>query len=463
MTGIDRWPPPDDDGRGDRPISVPQRRHRCCRWRCRPAAGSAINQNLLTLSDVAVTSGNTTVVGDGIFGSPDDTLRLTSTGRLEDLRALLLALSPPELKDLVFEGPARVTAVAWGTFDWPVLKGSLEVDEARLGDGIRPAFESVWLRGALDGEQLRLDLVEARWQGAHLALSGMVPTWFVRLPGSSPTSAKATISGHVDDVTLKVLEPFLYARRAEGDVVRIGALVRVHGRQAGLGVGGRRRRDEQGRPAVVGPRHRAAQPCQAAPRAWRRDARAVDAGRALVHAHGAHARRLGDAARGRPRRRARRRRGRHRGPARPGPAAWRLPARRVGRDQRPSHRSGDQPLGGWRRADRRRRAVDSRPTLRDRRRQRRSAICRGSAHARGRQRHGQRRDDRGQRVDAPARPRRARRRHHHRDARHAARSPARPAQRDRHRPHVCRADATAGSRLAAPSRWPTRPIARRCW
>ncbi|MBK5298198.1 MAG: translocation/assembly module TamB domain-containing protein [Vicinamibacteria bacterium] len=174
-------------------------------------AGSRLSYRpeLLTLSDVVVTSGSTRVTASGIFGSPDDTLRFDSAGRLEDLRALLLALAPAGVENLVFEGPARVTAVASGTFDRPTLKGSLELDGARLGDGIRPAFESVWVRLALDGEQIRLDLVEGRWQGAHMAMSGMVPTWFLHLPGSSRTTAQATVSGHVDDVTLKVLEPFV--------------------------------------------------------------------------------------------------------------------------------------------------------------------------------------------------------------------------------------------------------------
>ena len=174
-------------------------------------AGSRLRYRpeLFTLENVALTSGDTSVTANGIFGSPDDTLRIAGAGRLEDLRALLLALAPAGMNDLVFEGPLRVNAAASGTFARPIIKGSLDLDGARLGDGIRPPFESVWVRVALDGEQIRLDLVEGRWQGAHLALSGMVPTWFVRLPGSSRTSARATIAGHIDEVTLKVLEPFV--------------------------------------------------------------------------------------------------------------------------------------------------------------------------------------------------------------------------------------------------------------
>lgn len=174
-------------------------------------AGSRLSYRpgLFTLDNVIVTTGNTKVAANGIFGSPDDTLRLDGTGRLEDLRALLLALAPPGMDNLVLEGPVRVNAVASGTFDRPTVTGSLDLDGARLGDGIRPPFESVWVRVGLDGDQIRLDLVEGRWQGAHAALSGMVPTWFTRLPGSSRTTARATVSGHVDNVTLKMLEPFV--------------------------------------------------------------------------------------------------------------------------------------------------------------------------------------------------------------------------------------------------------------
>ena len=81
-------------------------------------AGSRISYRpeLLTVSDVVVTSGKTKVAANGIFGSLDDVLRIDSTGRLEDLRALLVALSPPGVEKLVFEGPARVNAIASGNF-----------------------------------------------------------------------------------------------------------------------------------------------------------------------------------------------------------------------------------------------------------------------------------------------------------------------------------------------------------
>ena len=166
---------------------------------------------LFTVDDAVLTTGRTRVTASGIFGSADDTLSVTGDGRLEDFAALIAALAPAGFEQAVAEGPVRVQAVLAGTADRPVVKGTAALDGARIGDGIRPPFESVWVRAALDGEQVRLDLVEGRWQGAHLALSGMVPTWFLRLPGSSRTSQRATLSGHVDDVTLRVLEPFVEA------------------------------------------------------------------------------------------------------------------------------------------------------------------------------------------------------------------------------------------------------------
>ncbi len=163
---------------------------------------------LFTLENAAISTGETRVTANGIFGSPDDTLTVAATGRLQDLRPLVLALAP-NFDDPVFEGPIRAGAIMSGTFERPTVKGSFDLDGARLGDGKLPAFEDVWVRIGLEGEQIRLDLIEGRWQGAHLAVSGMVPTWFARLPGSARTSAQAALSGHIDEVTLKVLEPFV--------------------------------------------------------------------------------------------------------------------------------------------------------------------------------------------------------------------------------------------------------------
>ena len=157
----------------------------------------------------ALVTGQTRIAASGSLGTPDDTLTVTATGRLEDIAPLARALAPETAATLVLEGPVRLNAVASGALDRAQVRGALEVDDARVGDGVRPPFEAVWLRVVLDGEQIRMDLVEGRWQGAHIAMSGAIPTWFASLPGSARTTARATLSGHVDDVTLKVLEPFV--------------------------------------------------------------------------------------------------------------------------------------------------------------------------------------------------------------------------------------------------------------
>jgi outer membrane protein assembly factor BamA/autotransporter translocation and assembly factor TamB len=157
----------------------------------------------------AVITGQTRITASGSLGTPDDTLVVTAVGRMEDFVPLSRALAPATAANLVLEGPVRLNAVASGALSRAQVRGALEVDDARVGDGVRPAFESVWLRVVLDGEQIRLDLIEGHWQGAHVAMSGAIPTWFANLPGSARTSARATLTGHVDDVTLKVLEPFV--------------------------------------------------------------------------------------------------------------------------------------------------------------------------------------------------------------------------------------------------------------
>jgi outer membrane protein assembly factor BamA/autotransporter translocation and assembly factor TamB len=157
----------------------------------------------------AMVTGQTRITASGSLGTPDDTLAVAATGRLEDFAPLARAFAPATAAGLVLAGPVRLNAVASGALHRAQVRGALEVDDARVGDGVRPPFESVWLRVVLDGEQIRLDLVEGHWQGAHVAMSGAIPTWFANLPGSSRTASRATLSGHVDDVTLKVLEPFV--------------------------------------------------------------------------------------------------------------------------------------------------------------------------------------------------------------------------------------------------------------
>lgn len=174
-----------------------------------PGSAMRYRDEVVTVERAALTTGQTRVAAQGTLGTPDETLTLDLAGRLDDLRPLALALAPASVTDPVLEGPVRARLVASGTLDRPAVKGSFDVDGARIGDGLLPPLTDTWVRVVLDGEQIRLDLVEAHWQGAHMAFSGTVPTWFARLPGSSRTRAGASITGHIDDVTLKVLEPFV--------------------------------------------------------------------------------------------------------------------------------------------------------------------------------------------------------------------------------------------------------------
>jgi outer membrane protein assembly factor BamA len=173
-----------------------------------PGTALRYRPNHVIVERAALTTGQSRATVSGSLGTPDDTLTMAVTGRLDDFALLARAVAPASFADAVLEGPFRVNAVASGTFDRPAVRGSLDLDDARIGDGVLPALESVWVRVVLDREEIRLDLVEGKWQGAHLAFSGMIPTWFARLPGSSRTDARAVITGHVDDVTLEVLKPF---------------------------------------------------------------------------------------------------------------------------------------------------------------------------------------------------------------------------------------------------------------
>jgi outer membrane protein insertion porin family len=188
------------DGSDGRPPLLP--------FSVEPGTALRYRPNHVIVDRAVIRTGESRATVSGSLGTPDDTLTMGVEGRLDDFALLARAIAPPSFDNAVLEGPFRINAVASGPLDHPAVRGSVDLDGARLGDGALPAFEQVWVRVVLDGEEIRLDLVEGRWQGAHLALSGMIPTWFASLPGSSRTAARAVITGHVDDVTLKVLEPF---------------------------------------------------------------------------------------------------------------------------------------------------------------------------------------------------------------------------------------------------------------
>jgi autotransporter translocation and assembly factor TamB len=75
---------------------------------------------------------------------------------------------------------------------------------------VHPALTNVWIRTVLDRRVVRIDLAEMQWQGAHTAISGSIPAWFLGVPGAA-REGRAALRGHLDDVTIKVLEPIVSA------------------------------------------------------------------------------------------------------------------------------------------------------------------------------------------------------------------------------------------------------------
>ena len=165
--------------------------------------------NRLTVSGLDVSAGGThlTVAGT-LDGQPGHRIGARLTGKLEDLRPAVLSALPDAYDTAVAAGPFTATLTASGALDRPVVAGSFALEGAELGDGSHPPATGVRVRGTLDASTLTLEVAEAHWQGAHLALSGTVPAWFLGLP-SAPHTGRASLTGHLDDVTIAALEPFV--------------------------------------------------------------------------------------------------------------------------------------------------------------------------------------------------------------------------------------------------------------
>ena len=163
----------------------------------------------LHVTDVELTTGKSRIAGNGTLdGTVRQPLILSLQGQLEDFRPLAAQLFPANADTLVLTGPFSGTVTATGALDRPDVTGSLRLDGAELGDGRLPPFTDVNLRASLDSRQLHIELAEVHWQGAHAAVAGTVPAWFLGVPGA-PHGDSAALSGHVDDVTVQVLQPFL--------------------------------------------------------------------------------------------------------------------------------------------------------------------------------------------------------------------------------------------------------------
>src|SRR4029453_19248654 len=149
-------------------------------------------------------------VSGALDGAPGHELSARIKGRLDDFRPAARALLGPSFERAVVEGPLDVTVTAAGTPDRPTVVGSLAVDAATLSDGVNPPLTNVWLRTVLDRSIVRIDLAELQWQGAHSAISGSIPAWFLGVP-AAPREGSAAVRGHLDDGTIRVLEPFVSA------------------------------------------------------------------------------------------------------------------------------------------------------------------------------------------------------------------------------------------------------------
>ena len=176
-----------------------------------PGAHVLWQPSRLDVTGLQAAVGNTTVsVSGALDGAPGHELSARIKGRLDDFRPAARALLGPSFERAVIEGPLDVTITAAGTPDRPTVVGSLAVDAATLSDGVHPPLTNVWLRTVLDRTIVRIDLAELQWQGAHSAISGSIPAWFFGVPGA-PREGSAAVRGHLDDVTIRVLEPFVSA------------------------------------------------------------------------------------------------------------------------------------------------------------------------------------------------------------------------------------------------------------
>ncbi len=174
-----------------------------------PGAHLLWRPSRLEVDGFRVGFGNTTLSAAGILdGVPGHQLTARAQGRLDDLQPAARALVGSSVEKVVLEGPLDATVTATGTPGRPTLVGSLAVDAAVIGDGVHPPLTNVWVRAVLDRNLLRLDLAELKWQGAHTAISGSVPAWFLGIPGA-PREGRVSLVGHLDDVTIRVLQPFV--------------------------------------------------------------------------------------------------------------------------------------------------------------------------------------------------------------------------------------------------------------
>lgn len=175
------------------------------------ASGARISwtPSAVDVAGVDLSSGGTHLTASGrLDGQSGHSIQLQLAGHLEDLRPTVAPYMPAGTEQMVLNGAFVATLNATGPVKSPVVTGALRMDEATVGDGVRPPVTGIKVRAALDRDRLTLEVAEGHWQGAHAAIAGTVPARFLKIPGASP-GGSASLTGHVDDVTIKVLEPFV--------------------------------------------------------------------------------------------------------------------------------------------------------------------------------------------------------------------------------------------------------------
>jgi outer membrane protein assembly factor BamA/autotransporter translocation and assembly factor TamB len=175
------------------------------------APGARVNwsPSVVEVSGINLSSGGAHLTASGrVDGQPGHSIVAQLTGQLEDLRPSVAPFMPAGTEHMALNGAFVATINAAGSVKAPVVTGALRLDDATVGDGLHPPVTGINVRAALDRDRLTLEVAEGHWQGAHAAIAGTVPARFFKVPGASP-GGSASLTGHVDDVTIKVLEPFV--------------------------------------------------------------------------------------------------------------------------------------------------------------------------------------------------------------------------------------------------------------
>ena len=119
-------------------------------------------------------------------------------------------------------GPISGVVRASGALDLPSIDGSLQVTDAEIGDGVHPSATGVTLRATVDREKLSIEVAEAHWQGAHWPSTARCRHASCTVRGGPPGGA-ASLKGHLDNVTIKVLAPFVDAEELQATDFNLNA------------------------------------------------------------------------------------------------------------------------------------------------------------------------------------------------------------------------------------------------